>query len=627
MQRILTVLTACALIATGCLGRAAPAGTPTAVPALTLTVPAGATSSNPAPATPVTPGTSVAPLPTLAEPQNPGAPDVADYTIAVTLDPAARSLTGSETLVYRNTARQPFAEMVFHLYLNAFKSLDTTFMKESGGQLRGDQFDPQNNGWIEVSAIRVKGGPDLKLEVLDDGTLARAKLPSPVAPGQSVTLELEFHAQLPAVFARTGWALDEKGDPFFLVGQWFPKPGVWSDTGWAADIFHGNAEFFADFGSYEVSISLPENYVTGATGMPVRSERGPGKNQTVTYRAAGVIDFAWVASPNLKASSRKQGQTEIQYLVLPEHSASAYKTLNIAATALRRYSDWYGPYPYQRLTIVDVPDMGSGAGGMEYPTFVTTGTDTGSPGSGWTDYTVIVTAHEIAHQWWQSMVATNEGREPWLDEGFADYSTVRLMVAEYGLNQQDMDQGRFQPGLLESRRRTFLRDPSVPMEGKAWDFPDWSDYTIAAYAKPVLALMTLERALGEQTMLKIFSTYFTRYRFAHPTTADFRKVAQEVSGQKLDWFFEGLVYHGQTINFIAHQVVKSDTITIDRQGELPVPADVLVKFNDGSAQTVTCQPGPPACVFTFPGRTVESYAVDPTHKLVIELDWMDNTGE
>lgn len=578
----------------------------------------------PAPTLPAAAGG--APAATLPPLENPGAEEVAGYQIAVTLDPETRTLQGRETLTYRNTTSTPFKEMVFHLYLNAFKSLDTIFMKESGGQLRGYAFDPESAGSIEVTSIK-ENTTELELELLEDGTLARARLPRAVGPGETVTLEMAFTARLPQVFARTGWALDEQGDPFFLVAQWFPKPGVWQDGGWAAEPFHGNAEFFADFGRYDVTITLPAGYVTGSTGVEAAKPAITGAGmQTVRYQAAGVIDFAWVASPNLIEARQQSGEVELRYLYLPEHDWTAETVLEVAGKSLQRFQEWFGPYPYPRLTLVDVPDDGSGAGGMEYPTFVTIGAEgsTGPAGGsshGWRNYAVIVTAHEIAHQWWQSMVATDEGREPWLDEGFSDYSTVLLMTDLYGSPYDERMQDGFAAEFLEGRRRGFLRDPEVPMLGAAWEMT-FGEYVIATYAKPDIAMMTLEAQLGREMMLEILSTYFERWQFGHPTTADFEAVAVEVSGQPLDWFFDGLVYGDDTLNWSV-ETIQGESVTVEREGEIELPAEVLVELEDGSQQTVICAAKEVTCTFRFDDPVREAI-IDPEHKLPIDLDWSDN---
>ncbi len=559
-------------------------------------------------------------------------------------------LTGHEIVTYTNTTADPIPDLVFHLYLNAFRDANSIFLRETGGMHRLNRWDPEHPGWIEVTTIRLADGTPLALEEIEDGTLARAELPVPVAPGEAVNIELDFRAQLPRVFARTGYV-----DDFFMVGQWFPKLGVWQDGDWNAYPFHANSEFYADFGDYDVSITLPAGYVTGATGLPVSTVDNGDGSQTVRYRAENVIDFAWAASPHFRQATRQvmlppprrgragegvvlppplreragEDAVECLYLYLPEHAWSVERVLDATEVALRHYSEWYGPYPYARFTVVDVPDDGEGAGGMEYPMLVTAGPmsligwGAGPIRAGLDRSLELVIVHEIGHQWWQSTVAFNEAEEPWLDEGFTDYSTVRAVNAAYGTDTSALAAGGIRIGYLDMRRLEYLTAPRTPMYGKAWDFT-MMEYGVAAYSKPVLALTTLERTLGEEVMLDVMSTFFERYRFAHPTTEDFRAVAEEVSGQDLTWFFDGLVYGGGVLNYTV-TAVEEHSVTVERQGDVAIPTEVLVTFADGSTVLQPWNGLETPQTFSYPDRpSVRSAEVDPQRKLVIDLRWADN---
>ncbi|RLC60962.1 MAG: hypothetical protein DRI80_09880 [Chloroflexota bacterium] len=549
---------------------------------------------------------------------------VASYTIAVTLDTEAKTLAAHEVVTYVNTTADPIPDLVFHLYLNAFRDRNSIFLQEGGATHRGQGWDPKHPGWIQVTDIRLSDGTPLALEEIEDGTLARADLPAPVAPGETVEVELDFRAQLPRVFARTGYAGD-----FFMVGQWFPKLGVWQDGAWNAYPFHANSEFYADFGTYDVTITLPVGYVTGGTGLPVSTVDNGDGTQTVHYHAEDVIDFAWTASPRFREATRQVDGVEILYLYLPEHEWTVGRVLDAAEAAVSHYSRWYGSYPYARLTVVDVPDDGQGAGGMEYPTLVTAGAmdmlglGPGPARSRMDRSLELVVTHELGHQWWQSMVGFNEAEEPWLDEGFTDYSAVRVMEAVYGADTSFLDAGNLQMGYFDMRRMEYLADPRVPMYGRAWDFGEM-EYGVAAYSKPVLSLRTLERTLGTETWLEVMSTFFHRYRFGHPTTEDFRTVAEEVSGQDLSWFFDGLVYGDGVLNYTVTGV-DEHAVTVARQGDLVVPTEVLVTFADGSTLLEPWGGEEAEVTFTYDGRPpVRSAEVDPQRKVVIDLRWADN---
>lgn len=561
-------------------------------------------------------------LPAKAASKNPVI--VASYSIQASLDVQAKTIRARETITYTNTSLVPIPDLVFHLYLNAFKDQNSIFLKESQGLSRGYGWDPQYPGWIDVSTLRIVNGPALQLALLEDGTLARASLPSALAPGQTLHLEVEFNELLPKVFARTGFV-----DDFFLVGQWFPKLGVWENGAWNAYPFHANSEFFADFGNYDVVITLPKEYVTGGVGQPVSQKDNGDGTQTISYHAGGVIDFAWTACPRFQSASRRVGPVDLVYLYLPEHDWSVKRALDAAQAALTHFGDWYGSFPYARLTVVDVPDNGLGAGGMEYPTFITSGTEsiTGlgpEPTKVGLDRSLeLVVIHEAGHQWWQSTVAFNEAEEPWLDEGFTDYSTSRLAQELYPDENSAFQISNYRASYLDTRRFEYVNDPAVPMYGKAWDFKT-IQYGIAAYSKPVLSLTTLERVLGSRIMMKLMSAFYQHYQFAHPTTKDFRSTVQQITGQYHAWFFDGLVYGSGVLDYSVKSV-NDQSVTVERKGSLIIPTEVLVTFTNGTTQLETWDGSQAEKTFEFPNRpSVTSAQVDPQQKLLVDLEWSDN---
>ena len=407
----------------------------------------------------------------LPEPVEPLSDQVVDYRIDVSLDPVAHTLSGKETLTWRNTTNRPTSELQFHLYLNAFKNDRSTFMRESLGRSRSYRMREGGWGFTDVVSIRRSDGQELRplAEFIspddgnpDDETVLRVPLPEPVGPGESITLDIDFEAQMPRVFARTG----HKGN-FHLVGQWFPKIGVLQESGWNCHQFHSNSEFFADFGTYDVSITLPESYVIGATGEevgePVRNADG-----TATHRfvQADVHDFAWTADTDHirvvrpfvyeeqrdpieeQRVARAMGwspdserirltDVEVTLLIRPEHEKQIDRHFAAVFNAIKYFGYWYGRYPYSTLTVVDPVYGGRGAGGMEYPTLITAGTRYFVPAG--RQVPEGVTVHEFGHQYWYGLVATNEFEEAFLDEGFNTYSTGLVLDKAYGPNHDQVD--------------------------------------------------------------------------------------------------------------------------------------------------------------------------------------------
>ncbi len=402
----------------------------------------------------------------------PSSPDhrIVSYKIDVSLDPVAHALRGSQTMTWRNTTARAAGDLQLHLYLNAFKNDRSTFMKESGGVSRGNRFKDGEWGYIDITRLTLAGGEDLLARAgfihpdddnAEDETVLQIPLPRAIPPGGTVELSLDFAARLPRVFARTGHLND-----FHMVAQWFPKFGVLEEEGWNCHQFHGTGEFFADFGSYDVSITLPSGFVVGATGALQGEPRTVGGLTTWRFVQEDIHDFAWTADPDFVREVRWfRGQeqrdaaeearmasvlgiaprdpelalpdVEVTVLLHPEHRGLMDRHFAAAFAALKYFGYWYGRYPYATLTVVDPPWRGRGAGGMEYPTLITAGANVVAPGRRQSPESV--TIHEFGHQYWYGMVATNEFEEAFLDEGFNTYSTGKVLEKVYGPNHETVE--------------------------------------------------------------------------------------------------------------------------------------------------------------------------------------------
>jgi hypothetical protein len=491
-------------------------------------------------------------------------------------EPETRDLTGRQRLIWRNTSSVPIHELRFHHYLNAFANNRSTFMLESGGKLRSTEFDREGWGWIEVDSLRLTDGTDLKPHErflapddgnLEDRTVATYALPQPLAPGDSVELDIEFSARLPSVFARTG----AHGD-YVLGGQWFPKIGVFEDAGvrgrrqpgWNCHQFHAHSEFYADFGEYDVTLDLPERYQgkVGATGRIVEEQTADGRYR-VRFRQAWVHDFAWAADPDFevleevldpavdvpealrRSFAEKLGMppqeleispVTIRLLLQPSHRTQAAVHLDAAKRSLVGLGLRLGAYPYETLTVVDPAHGAEGSGGMEYPTLITAGTSVlfNYPYLQRLPVPELVILHETAHQYFQGMAASNEFEESWLDEGITTYYEMDVgqdflvPITFLGL---DLDPR------MARRRAVAKGDYLAPVNTPSWEFPSASRYGDASYGRPGLTLLHLRNLLGEKTFHRALRTYFQRYRFRHPTTSDFEATVSQVAEQDLDWFF------------------------------------------------------------------------------------------
>jgi hypothetical protein len=539
------------------------------------------------------------------------APAIASYQMNVRLDPVTRTVSGTERITYTNPSSDTLHEIWLRLYLRAFRDGNTTWMREYG-RWNAATLPQEYVGDITLSSLTLAGGADLLASATLTDTLMRVPLPQPLAPGNSVALDVAWISQLPRVFARTGYGGSD--NTFFMVGQWYPKMAVYDRGHWDTEPWHANAEFFNDFGSYDVSIDVPGDYVVAGAGVPADEITNVDGTRTLRFTAEDVTDFAFAASPDFQSSVIKAGGVDIALYYLPEHAAAADTYLAVAAEALQMYSAWYGAYPHPRLTIVDVPDNASAAGGMEYPTLITT--EVGSVGSyRWLAY---ITAHEIGHQWWPMQTSTNEATAPWLDEGLTEYTGIRYMADSprgWGSN----DALAFEQSLYASRAGVSATLP-------AWQYTNGA--YVVVYSKPALGLWTLEGVAGTDRFRHAMASYLTQHRFKHPIGADFRAALEGELGD-LDWLFDDYLSGSGVIDYAVAQIEHSDvasTVRVVRKGAVRVPIDILITFRSGAQQQQTWDGQTTSLELTFPaGNPVVRAEVDPLHKLKAELNRLDNS--
>jgi aminopeptidase N len=490
-------------------------------------------------------------------------------------------------------------------------------MRETGGRHRFASFDAEAPGDITVDKLALAGGADLLASATLTETLMHVPLPQPLAPGQSLDLDVSWTSQLPQVFARTGYS--GRDDTFFMVGQWYPKLAVYDGGRWDTEPWHGNTDFFADFGSYDVTIAAPKEYIIAGVGTPKGDANEQAGTKIVRYTASDVTDFAFAASPDFQIETGKAGGVEVVLYYLPEHRASVAEYMESATGSLQAYSDWYGAYPHPRLTIVDVPNNAADAGGMEYPTLITGGDLGSSPGSG---YLALVVAHEVAHQWWPMQTATNEGLEPWLDEGLTEYSSVRYLaetrrkVAYHGRPDDVL--------MFEKSLYVGIRKPATL---PAWEYTS-HNIGAAVYGKTALGLWMLEDVVGTERLRAAMADYLALYRFKHPTGADFRDVLERALGDQ-SWFFDDYLNSDGVVDYKAEAIettASGSIVQVSRYGTVPVPVDIRITLADGTQQLKTWDGQADTVTFGFaPEQAVTKAEVDPEGKLKPEMNLVNNS--
>jgi peptidase M1-like protein len=620
-------------------------------------------------------------------------PRNANYTIQARLDPEAHTLVGSLVLEWRNVSGVPLQSFPFHLYWNAFRNTLSTSARGEGRRAARSNHGVRGFGYTQVRSIRLlagAGGPtDLTPTIRylapddanpDDRTVMEVTAPAPVPPGGTARFEIDWTSGVPfGDVGRAGWVHD-----YHFIAQWFPKIAVHWKGAWNAHQFHPWTEFFADYGLYDVRLTLPRGFVVGATGTLQERRADDGGTETLHFAAHDVHDFTWTASRRFREKTSRFDDpgyppVDIRLLVQPEHEHLSERYLEATKIALRSYGTWGVPYPYGHVTVVD-PAWSSASGGMEYPTLFTGGANIWAPPA--LQSPEGVTIHECGHQFWYGLVGTNEFEEAWLDEGLNSYHEERaaqLALGPVGWGKRYFDltrgsRGRrggwpvMAPGVWISRGENDLSD--LRREGEvdamarpAWQYRTAPSYTLNSYGKPSLSFLTLEGLVGDETMTRILRTYARRYMYAHPTTADFIAVVNEVTGKDYGWYFQQAWFSSDLCDYAvsvtnepprrvegyvdgpdgrptlaspAPEASPTDgpvdgVVLLRRLGGVRMPVDVLVEFADGRTVTAAWDGQDRWTRLRYPGARVTRAIVDPAGKIALDVDpannaWVDEKG-
>ena len=443
---------------------------------------------------------------------------------------------------------------------------------------RISKLQPNEIGYIKVKSLK-QNGADLKYEVA--GTVLEVDLNTPIQPGQKVTFDMVFEGQVPVQIRRSG--RNNKEGVALSMTQWYPKMAEYDFEGWHADPYIGR-EFHGVWGNFDVKLTIDKNYVVGGSGyLQNPNEIGHGyetgavkrpKGDKLTWHfvAPNVHDFTWAADPEYIHDTAKvpNGPTLHFFYknTLNDEQKENWKNLQPKTVALMQYfSEHVGTYPYDQYSVIQ-----GGDGGMEYAmcTLITGQRNFRS--------LVGVTAHELAHTWFQFLLATNEAKHEWMDEGFTSYISALAM-------NEVMQQNSANPLNGSYRGYVYLANSGneQPLTTHADRYQYNQAYGIAAYSKGAVFLAQLGYVIGDDNLKTTIKKYFDDFAFKHPTPLDIVRTAEKVSGLELDWY---LMDFGQTTNTIDYGVksIEGNTVTLERVGLMPMPIDVTVTYADGSTE-------------------------------------------
>lgn len=562
----------------------------------------------------------------VAQAGHPGPESRADYVMEVSLIPDSQLARGSVTIEFTNGTDHAVDTLWLHLYPNAYRHPDTPFGRdlEAVGSYRFRASPGEDKGWIDLSGWELDGVP-VQVEV--DDCLGFLVPDVPLLPGCSVTLSGEFAVKVPEFWSRLG----HSGDTYQMT-QWYPKMCALDQRGWHRGRYHLRGEFFSDFGDYTVSITVPSDYSTAATGSITGTVFSADSIlRTDTWEAEEVHDFAWASSPEYSFREHTYvypehlgGDSVRVHLVLleddPDHWGEVPAVID---STLLYYGEWYCPYPYGDLWVVEPVTLT--AGGMEYPQFVFSAADIPL-----TRGLEMVTAHEVGHQWFYGILANDEVNEAWLDEGMNTFSELRYMERRHGfhgnmtttpdwllgVSDREINLLSYASGTAGCEKMPVLSDATAAGDGS---HPTGFTY----YAKPAFFVSMLRDQAGREQFDLAMSIYFRRFMFHHPHTDDLQSILEEVTGRSwredFDYWLRGTGNADLAVESLSRS---GDSTTVVLSGDWPRSMEVgllLVQEEDSLLTRVTIEPGEDVSV-NVPGQWSLA-VVDPWCALPDRAPW------
>jgi hypothetical protein len=489
------------------------------------------------------------------------------YTINVQLDEKGKTLAGGETIVYRNYSPDTLNFIWFHLYPNAYKNESTALYQQIlNVDSRKDKILNTKKGDITNLSFKVNNTV-AKTEAHTNSQysdVVKLILNKPLLPGDSISISTPFTVQLPSYFSRSGF---EDGE--FMVCQWYPKPAVYDKDGWHEMPYLDMGEFYSEYGDYKVTITLPAEYVVAATGIlstpsedsiyksvgrfnaTNRNEKNlkiytpfsGGKMKTLTYYADSVPDFAWFADKSFiiqyDTVKLQSGKAVNAFTFFHNQKKTPWvNSIDFVKDAVRQYSKWIGEYAYPVVQAVEGPKNNS-SGGMEYPTVTLITSPDAKP-----EYLDGVIAHEVGHNWFMSILGTNEREYAWMDEGLNTYFQFRYEAEKYRANGifgdripadvKKLNEDNFQMAVYNSLMQIPIESP---INTTSTGFKNSEDYGLTAYIKTAEWMYLLEKAIGRDKVDSAFQNYFSKWKFKHPQPADLKISFEEaIQGNLSDYF-------------------------------------------------------------------------------------------
>jgi len=508
------------------------------------------------------------------------------YVMDIDMDTENHTYHGKQTATYTNHSPDTLHEIYYHLIWNVFKPNSSLYwhnktrLDPDPRLLKLANLNPDEWGYYTIHSLR-QNGKDVAYEITE--SILRVRLNEPLLPGESHVFEMDYTVRIPKLLRRSGYDNAEGID--FSMAQWYPKIAEYRPDGWHADPFLGR-EFFGVWGDFDVTIHIDKNYVVGGSGYLQNAgeiwqnkdgewklKRTRKKKRTWHFKAPNVHDFSWAADPEYVRETTEAEGVELNFYYIPtEKNRQQWKVLqDYTAQTLAFFNQVIGPYPYKQYSVIQAGD-----GGMEYAmcTFITANRTQSS--------LVGVMIHELAHSWFQFVLATDETRHHWMDEGFTTFIST---LAHKVLYEKDTENKNYWTRLIETYVAYATGEDTEPMSLYADSYLSHMSYWVNAYDKGGAFLIHLINIAGFDKTMAFLKNYYQTWKFKHPEPEDMLRVAEKTTGMELDWFYNEWVESTHTVDYGVKKVEPSGDktrIVIQKKGGMPVPVDVLVVSDDGN---------------------------------------------
>ena len=511
----------------------------------------------------------------------------ADYEMEIELDVSSAQFNGKQRILYTNNSPETLNKVFYHLYFNAFRPGSEMAERQKSSldvnrrfKVIIDSIGPKSYGKIQVKNLKQNG---ILLNPFFSETILEVPLANPILPGESAVLDLEFSGQVPDLIRRSGKNSSE--GVAFSMAQWYPKLAEYDIDGWNASPYLGR-EFHGVWGNFDVKITLDKNFTVAASGYLQnpkdigkgykKIKRSKSKKGKLTWHfiAPNVHDFTWAADKDY-IHDIYPGPNNVKLHFFYKNNPSIidnWKKLQpLTAELMEYFNSSIGDYPYKQYSVVQ-----GGDGGMEYAmlTLITGERKFGS--------LVGVTAHELAHSWFQNILATNEMKHEWMDEGFTTY--ISTIATDKVLKENKIFPLR---NAYLGYYNLALSGIEQPQQTNANRYAYNYAYESSAYNKGAVFLSQLGYIIGEENLNTSLKIYFEEFKFKHPTPRDFIRIAERVSGILLNWYLTDWTQTTNTIDYKISGVSKLDNKTIinlERVGMMPMPLEILISFKNGNKQ-------------------------------------------